>query len=115
MPVQRFAPMTKDFATFDCDAHVTEPPLIWERAREFLTRDELDALKATIWWDAESRLLIVNGRPGVGLGSARRYSRHNAGYHQCRTWRQTRHSARPQRAQSQPKDRADPGASRLSR
>ena len=33
MPVQRFAPMTKDFATFDCDAHVTEPPWIWERAR----------------------------------------------------------------------------------
>src|SRR5262249_61546218 len=62
----------KDFATFDCDAHVTEPPLIWERAAEFLTRDELDALKATIWWDAESRLLIVNGRAGVGLGSPRR-------------------------------------------
>ena len=55
MPVQRFAPMTKDFPTFDCDAHVTEPPLIWERAKDFLTRDELDALKATIWWDAESR------------------------------------------------------------
>src|SRR5262252_5380935 len=72
MPVQRFAPMTKDFATFDCDAHITEPPLIWERAKDFLTRDELDALKATIWWDADSRLLIVNGRPGVGLGSPRR-------------------------------------------
>ena len=72
MPVQRFAPMTKDFATFDCDAHVTEPPLIWERAHEFLTRDELDALKQTIWWDAESRLLIVNGRAGVGLGSPRK-------------------------------------------
>jgi hypothetical protein len=27
MPVQRFAPMMKDFATFDCDVHVTEPPL----------------------------------------------------------------------------------------
>ena len=39
--------MTKDFATFDCDAHVTEPPLIWERAKDFLTRDELDALKRT--------------------------------------------------------------------
>lgn len=26
MPVQRFAPMTKNFATFDCNAHVTEPP-----------------------------------------------------------------------------------------
>src|SRR6266705_5017282 len=72
MPVQRFAPMTKDFATFDCDAHVTEPPLIWERAKDFLTRDELDALKQTIWWDAESRLLIVNGRAGVGLGSPRK-------------------------------------------
>jgi predicted TIM-barrel fold metal-dependent hydrolase len=72
MPVQRFAPMAKDFAIFDCDAHVTEPPLIWERAKDVLTRDELDALKATIWWDAESRLLIVNGRAGIGLGSPRR-------------------------------------------
>ena len=72
MPVQRFAPMTKDFATFDCDAHVTEPPLIWERAKDFLTRDELDALKRTIWWDADSRLLIVNGRAGIGLGSPRK-------------------------------------------
>ena len=72
MPVQRFAPMTKDFATFDCDAHVTEPPLIWERAKDFLTRDELDALKRTIWWDADGRLLVVNGRAGIGLGSPRR-------------------------------------------
>src|SRR6202047_1291151 len=72
MPVQRFAPMSKDFATFDCDAHVTEPPLIWERAHEFLTRDELDALKRTIVWDADGRLLIVNGRAGVGLGSPRK-------------------------------------------
>src|SRR3954462_3435273 len=40
MPIQCFAPMTKDFATFDCDAHVTEPPLIWERAKDFLTRDD---------------------------------------------------------------------------
>ena len=72
MPVQRFAPMTKDFATFDCDAHVTEPPLIWERAQDFLTRDEFDALKRTIWWDADSRLLTVNGRAGIGLGSPRK-------------------------------------------
>ena len=72
MQVQRFAPMTKDFATFDCDAHVTEPPLIWERAAEFLTRDELAALRSTIWWDSESQQLIVNGRAGVGIGSQRR-------------------------------------------
>src|SRR5947207_1524056 len=72
MPVQTFPAMTKDFATFDCDAHVTEPPLIWERAKDFLTRDELDALKRTIWWDADGRLLIVNGRAGIGLGSPRK-------------------------------------------
>ena len=48
MPVQKFAPMTKDYATFDCDAHVTEPTVIWERAHEYLTKDELEALKATI-------------------------------------------------------------------
>jgi predicted TIM-barrel fold metal-dependent hydrolase len=72
MPVQRFAPMIKDFPTFDCDAHVTEPPLIWERAKDFLSHDELDGLKRTIWWDADSRLLIVNGRAGVGLGSPRK-------------------------------------------
>src|SRR6266581_4607352 len=72
MPVQMFAPMTKDFATFDCDAHVTEPPKIWERAHAYLTKDELEALKATIWWDAESQQLIVNGKAGAGIGSPRR-------------------------------------------
>src|SRR5882762_11679218 len=72
MPVQRFAPMTKDFATFDCDAHVTEPPLIWERAAEYLTREEMEALRSTIWWDGESQQLIVHGRAGVGIGSPRR-------------------------------------------
>ena len=46
MPVQKFAPMTKDYPTFDCDAHVTEPTVIWERAKDFLTNDELLALKA---------------------------------------------------------------------
>ena len=25
MPTQKFTPMTKDFPTFDCDAHVTQP------------------------------------------------------------------------------------------
>ena len=72
MPVQTFEPMTKDFATFDCDAHVTEPARIWERAPEHLTRDELEALKATIWWDTETQQLIVNGRAGAGIGSQSR-------------------------------------------
>ena len=72
MTVQTFEPMTKDFATFDCDAHVTEPARIWERAPEHLTRDELAALKATIWWDADTQQLIVNGRAGAGIGSQSR-------------------------------------------
>ena len=72
MPVQTFEPMTKDFATFDCDAHVTEPARIWERAPAHLTRDELAALKETIWWDAETQQLIVNGRAGAGIGSQSR-------------------------------------------
>ena len=71
MPVQRFEPMTKNFPTFDCDAHVTEPPWIWERAKDWLTRDEYEALKTSIWYDQESRQLIVNGYAGVGIGSQR--------------------------------------------
>ena len=46
MPIQKFAPMSKDFPTFDCDAHVTEPPWLWERARDYLTADELHDLVA---------------------------------------------------------------------
>jgi predicted TIM-barrel fold metal-dependent hydrolase len=71
MPVQKFAPMTKNFATFDCDAHVTEPPWLWERAKDWLTKDELQALKNTIWFDAESQQLIVNGKAGTGIGAQR--------------------------------------------
>ena len=71
MPVQKFPPMTKDFPTFDCDAHVTEPPWLWERAKEWLSKDELEALRSTIWFDAESKQLVVNGKPGPGLGCQR--------------------------------------------
>ena len=72
MPIQRFAPMTKDFPTFDCNAHVTEPPLIWERAQDHLTREDLAALRETIWWDDETQQLIVHGKAGVGIGAPRR-------------------------------------------
>jgi uncharacterized protein len=71
MPVQKFAPMSKDFATFDCDAHVTEPPWLWERAQDYLSKDELAALKASIWFDSASRQLVVNGFANTGLGSQR--------------------------------------------
>jgi len=71
MPVQKFDPMSKDFATFDCDAHVTEPPWLWERAQEQLSKDELEALRNSIWFDPDSKQLIVNGFANTGLGSQR--------------------------------------------
>jgi predicted TIM-barrel fold metal-dependent hydrolase len=70
MPVQKFAPMTKNFATFDCDAHVSEPPWLWERARDVLSRRELAALEETMWFDSESNQVIVNGKAGMGAISA---------------------------------------------
>jgi predicted TIM-barrel fold metal-dependent hydrolase len=67
MPVQKFAPMTKDYPTFDCDAHVTEPTVIWERAKDFLTKDELEALKFTDWYDPETKQYFINGKTGGHL------------------------------------------------
>ena len=117
MPIQRFAPMTKDFPTFDCDAHVTEPPWIWERAKDWLSADELEALKATMWYDAETRQLIVNGIAGTGLGSQKIHgtpgmvnvlSLAGPGF-------QTRYPARPQRPQPQSGYRHHGRAGRLHR
>src|SRR5258708_37058318 len=61
MPVQKFLPMTKDFPSFDCDAHVTEPPWLWERAKDWLTKDEFEALKGSFWFEPETKRLVANG------------------------------------------------------
>ncbi|HXW84889.1 MAG TPA: amidohydrolase family protein, partial [Candidatus Binataceae bacterium] len=71
MPVQKFAPMRKDFPTFDCDAHVTEPPWLWERAKDYLSSTELEDLRNSMWFDPESKQLIVNGVANAGIGSQR--------------------------------------------
>jgi len=65
LPIQRFKPMTKNFATFDCDAHVVEPAKLWERAEDNLTKDELESLKTTMWYDRDSQQLLVNGNADV--------------------------------------------------
>lgn len=65
MPIQKFKPMSKDFATFDCDAHIVEPAKIWERAEETLSKNELEALKTTMWFDAQTQQLVVNGKADV--------------------------------------------------
>lgn len=63
MAVQKLgAPMTKDFPVFDCDAHVVEPPELWERAKEHLTREELDHLKNSYWLLPGTGQALVNGR-----------------------------------------------------
>lgn len=71
MPLQKFSPMTKNFPTFDCDAHVTEPPWLWDRAKDWLSSSEYEELKHSIWFDKESKQLIVNGFANTGLGSQR--------------------------------------------
>lgn len=71
MPVQKFPPMEKPFPTFDCDAHVTEPPWLWDRAKEYLTKEEFDSLRESMWFDKDSEQLIVNGKANTGLGSQR--------------------------------------------
>ncbi len=71
MPIQKFPPMEKNFPTFDCDAHVTEPPWLWDRAKDYLTREEFDSLRESMWFDKESEQLIVNGKANTGLGSQR--------------------------------------------
>ena len=76
MPVQKFAPMSKDYPTFDCDAHVTEPTIIWERAKDLLTADELAALKATDWYDPDTKQYFINGKTGghlLGLRGSPRF------------------------------------------
>ena len=50
-----------DYPILDCDAHVTEPPLIWERAAEFPTRDELAALRSTKASNSSSTVVPASG------------------------------------------------------
>jgi hypothetical protein len=45
---------------------------LWERAKDWLTKDELEALKNTIWFDRESDQLIANGTAGAGTTSLQR-------------------------------------------
>ena len=110
MPVQKFAPMTKNFAIFDCDAHVTEPPWLWERAKDWLTQRRIRR--------AQGHDLV---RPRKRAANRQRQGRHRPRL-AANPWRhpgtmqralagrprpQARYPARPQRAQSQPQNRAD--------
>ncbi|RLA51587.1 MAG: hypothetical protein DRR42_09935 [Gammaproteobacteria bacterium] len=67
MPIQKFPPMSKNFPSFDCDAHVVESALTWERAEDNLTREELSALKKSIWYDSTTGQMTVNGTMSAGI------------------------------------------------
>jgi len=69
MPVQKFPPMSKNFASFDCDAHVAEPARSWERAEEYLSPDEMVSLKQSMWLDPATRQMSINGVSGAGIRS----------------------------------------------
>ena len=69
MPTQTFPPMSKNFPSFDCDAHVAEPARIWERAKDVLTQDEHEALKRAMWLDPVTGQMSVNGLSGAGIRS----------------------------------------------
>ena len=71
MPIQKFPSMSKNFASFDCDAHVVESALTWERAEDSLTQDELAIVKNSIWYDSATRSLTVNGTSGAGVSGIR--------------------------------------------
>src|SRR5260370_30403236 len=63
--------MAKGLASFECEGHVTEPPWLWEGAKDNLNRRELEALEETMWFDSESKQLIVNGTAGLRPASQR--------------------------------------------
>ena len=46
-------------------------------ARDYLSKEEFEALKASMWFDPESKQLIVNGHPETGswLAAYSRYPR----------------------------------------
>ena len=65
MPVQRFAPMTKNFATFDGDAHVTEP-LGWLEDQPNMGgavgRAPARGRRALRWKTRQRKLMALTGR-----------------------------------------------------
>lgn len=54
------AAISKSYPTFDCDAHLTEQPEIWD----YLSRQEKEIVKEAYWAEGDS--LIINGKQVTG-------------------------------------------------
>jgi hypothetical protein len=56
-------PTTKDYAVFDCDAHIDEPADIWD----YVPESERDLVRATYWRD-ENGFGLLNGETRIPTG-----------------------------------------------
>ena len=65
-------PVRKQFAVFDCDAHVNDPRAIWS---EYLEPEYRDAVKRAYW--QEDNQTILNGRSVVIGGQAHDFPTYN--------------------------------------
>ena len=55
----RKEPMRKNFAVFDCDSHVVEPPAVWD---EYVPATSRAWVKTQFCFHTDSDLLFINGR-----------------------------------------------------
>jgi uncharacterized protein len=65
-------PLRKDFAVFDCDAHVNDPRAIWT---DYVEPEYRDAVRRAYW--QEERQTILNGRTVVIGGQAHDFPTYN--------------------------------------
>jgi predicted TIM-barrel fold metal-dependent hydrolase len=72
MSTNNGGPVRKDFAVFDCDAHVNDPRAIWS---EYLEPEYRDAVRHAYW--QEDNQTILNGRSVVIGGQAHDFSTYN--------------------------------------
>src|SRR6266481_1210021 len=66
------SPMRKDFAVFDCDAHINDPREIWS---QYLEPEYRDIVKRAYW--QEDNQTILNGRTLVIGGQAHDFPTYN--------------------------------------
>jgi predicted TIM-barrel fold metal-dependent hydrolase len=72
MSTHNGGPMRKDFAVFDCDAHINDPRQIWS---DYLEPEYRDAVKRAYW--QEDNQTILNGRTVVIGGQAHDFATYN--------------------------------------
>ena len=65
-------PLKKDFAVFDCDAHINDPAPIWQ---DYVEPEYREAVRRSYWQDANQT--ILNGRTVVIGGQSHEFPTYN--------------------------------------